>query len=44
MQRHTIRRHLLRNIIEINLALNMLELHVIPERPVTTGSLDGCCF
>ena len=35
MQRHTIRRHLLRNIFEINLALNMLELHVIPERPVT---------
>ena len=44
MQSHTIRRHLLRNIFEINLALNMLELHVIPERPFTTGRLDGCCF
>ena len=34
---------ILRNIFEINLALNMLELHVIPERPVTTGRLDGLC-
>ena len=39
-------RHVLRNICVINLALNMLELHVIPERPVTTSAvfdsrLDG---
>ena len=35
---HTIHCHLLRNVFEINSALNMLELHVIPERPVTTAS------